>query len=66
MAKRRMAEVRAGETLVVLATDPEAPIDIAAWARAEGHTLIEARLEGWTEFRLVKGPHPTSGRTATR
>ena len=31
-----------GETLVVLATDPEAPIDLAAWAADEGHTF-EAR-----------------------
>jgi TusA-related sulfurtransferase len=55
MAKRRMAELRAGERLVVLATDPEAPIDIGAWAAAEGHAFEERRLKGWTEFELVKG-----------
>jgi TusA-related sulfurtransferase len=49
-----MAELEAGETLVVLATDPEAPIDIAAWAAAEGHELSERRREGWIEFSLVK------------
>ena len=54
MAKQRMAEVRAGETLVVLATDPEAPIDIGAWAASEGHALQERRLPGWIEFSLVK------------
>lgn len=54
MAKRRMADLRTGETLVVLATDPEAPIDLGAWAVAEGHALTERRLEGWTEFSLVK------------
>jgi TusA-related sulfurtransferase len=54
MAKRRMASLRAGETLVVLATDPEAPIDLGAWAAAEGHGFSERRLEGWTEFSLVK------------
>ena len=54
MAKRRMAELAAGETLVVLATDPEAPIDIGAWAVSEGHTLEERRLTGWIEFSLVK------------
>ena len=54
MAKRRMAELRAGETLVVLATDPEAPIDIAAWAASEGHALRERRLPGWIEFSVVK------------
>ena len=55
MAKRKMAALSAGETLVVLATDPEAPIDMGAWAAADGHTLSERRLEGWTEFQLVKG-----------
>jgi TusA-related sulfurtransferase len=54
MAKRRMAELGAGESLVVLATDPEAPIDIGAWAAAEGHALEERRLPGWIEFSLVK------------
>jgi len=39
----------------VLATDPEAPIDMGAWAAAEGHALSERRLSGWTEFSLVKG-----------
>jgi tRNA 2-thiouridine synthesizing protein A len=55
MAKRRMADLGAGATLVVLATDPEAPIDLGAWAAAEGHALSERRLEGWTEFSVVKG-----------
>jgi tRNA 2-thiouridine synthesizing protein A len=54
MARRRMTELSAGETLVVLATDPEAPIDLGAWAVAEGHALDERRLDGWMEFRLVK------------
>jgi TusA-related sulfurtransferase len=55
MAKQRMASLGAGETLVVLATDPEAPIDLGAWAAAEGHELTDRRLEGWTEFSVVKG-----------
>ena len=55
MAKRRMAELEPGETLVVLATDPEAPIDLAAWAAEAGHSYAEARAEGaWAEYRLVK------------
>jgi TusA-related sulfurtransferase len=54
MARRRMAELRRGETLVVLATDPEAPIDLGAWAASEGHTISSRQLEGWTEFSLVK------------
>jgi TusA-related sulfurtransferase len=54
MAKRRMAELGPGETLVVLATDPEAPIDLAAWAAREGHGYEEVAREGHTEFRLTR------------
>jgi len=45
----------AGDTLVVLATDPEAPIDLAAWAAADGHGYEERSREGFSEFALVKG-----------
>jgi TusA-related sulfurtransferase len=54
MAKRRMAELEAGATLVVLATDPEAPIDLAAWAAREGHRYEEVRREGYAEFRVTR------------
>jgi TusA-related sulfurtransferase len=49
-----MESLGAGQTLVVLATDPEAFIDLGAWAAAEGHALSERRLEGWAEFSVVK------------
>lgn len=54
MAKRRMAALEPGQTLVVLATDPEAPIDLGAWAAEEGHALSERRHQEWSEFELVK------------
>ena len=54
MARRRMAELEPGQSLLVLATDPEAPIDLAAWASREGHGYSEHRREGWMEFRLRK------------
>jgi TusA-related sulfurtransferase len=54
MAKRRMASLSRGESLVVLATDPEAPIDLGAWAAREGHAITAARRDGWIEFTLVK------------
>jgi TusA-related sulfurtransferase len=41
MAKLQMASLPAGETLIVLATDPEAAIDLAAWAADEGHVFTE-------------------------
>jgi tRNA 2-thiouridine synthesizing protein A len=54
MAKRRMAELRDGELLTVLATDPEATIDLGAWAADEGHAYEERDCGGWTEYALVK------------
>ena len=54
LAKRRMAELGAGETLVVLATDPEAPIDLAAWAADEGHGYRQEPRDGFQEFVLTK------------
>jgi TusA-related sulfurtransferase len=51
MAKRSMAALAAGEVLVVLATDREAPIDLAAWATDAGHGFSE-RAVG--EYELTK------------
>jgi TusA-related sulfurtransferase len=44
-----------GATLVVLATDPEAPIDLAAFAADEGHTCLEERVTGVWRITLTKG-----------
>jgi tRNA 2-thiouridine synthesizing protein A len=54
MAKRRMAELVPGDVLVVLATDPEASIDLAAWAGAEGHGYEERPGVAFTEFLVTK------------
>ena len=54
LAKREMAKLAPGEMLQVLATDPEAPIDIGAWAGHEGHQLELRPGEDWIEFELVK------------
>ena len=54
MAKRRMAELGPGETLVVLATDREAPLDLAAWAADEGHACEARSASGWLEVVLRK------------
>jgi tRNA 2-thiouridine synthesizing protein A len=51
IAKRSMDELRPGDSLLVLATDPEASIDLAAWAVDEGHSFRELRPG---EFELVK------------
>jgi TusA-related sulfurtransferase len=52
MTKLRMEELAEGEELKVLATDPEASIDIAAWAADEGHAFEERRAEGCAELVL--------------
>jgi len=54
LAKRRMGELGAGETLLVLATDPEASIDLAAWAADEGHGYAERARDGFAEYELTK------------
>jgi TusA-related sulfurtransferase len=44
-----------GETLVVLATDPEAPIDLAALAADDGHAFARERRAEWWAITLTKG-----------
>ena len=50
-ARAAPTELAAGETLVVLATDPEAPVDIGALAAEAGHAF-EAQRDG-QGWRLV-------------
>jgi tRNA 2-thiouridine synthesizing protein A len=54
-ARRELAGMAAGETLVVLATDPEAPIDLAALAADEGHSIVRERAESAWRITLTKG-----------
>jgi TusA-related sulfurtransferase len=51
LAKRALASLPAGTMLVVLATDPEAPIDLAAWAVDEGYVFRE---RGDGEYEIEK------------
>lgn len=43
---------------LVMVTDPEAVIDLAAWAADEGHTVAERAAEGWSEFVLCPSDSP--------
>ena len=54
-ARRELAALTAGEMLVVLATDPEAPIDLAALAADEGHEFAREDREGEWRITLTKG-----------
>jgi len=51
MAKLALEDLAPGETLTVLATDPEAPIDLAAWAADQGHEYAQRALG---EYELTK------------
>jgi len=44
--KKAMAALRPGDQLEVLATDPSAVTDFAAFAETTGHALVEWRQEG--------------------
>jgi tRNA 2-thiouridine synthesizing protein A len=50
-AKLAMEGIDAGEQVLVLATDPEAALDLAGWAALEGHAFQEL---GPGEFELTK------------
>jgi tRNA 2-thiouridine synthesizing protein A len=54
-ARRELAGMAAGEVLVVLATDPEAPIDLAALAADEGHSFVREHRTGEWRITLTKG-----------
>lgn len=52
-AKLALESAAPGEAVVVLATDPEAPIDLAAWADEQGHAYRELAPG---EYELVRRP----------
>jgi len=42
MARKKLASLQAGETLLVLASDPLSVVDIPHMCTQEGHTLLES------------------------
>jgi len=54
-ARTALAAMAPGDVLVVLATDPEAPIDIAALAADGGHALTIERADAHWRLVLTKG-----------
>ena len=54
-ARAALASVGPGDELVVLATDPEAPIDIAAMAADHGHRLDVQREQDHWRLTLFVG-----------
>ena len=53
LAMRNLAE---GQTLLVTAYDPAAPVDLAAWCRMTGNTLVQTLPNSsGNQFLLRKG-----------
>lgn len=42
---KAIKEIQVGQTLKVIATDPGAPPDMAAWARQTGQELLDSHKE---------------------
>lgn len=54
-AKKALAALRGGQTLRIMATDPDSVKDFETFSRQLGHTLLEAREEnGRFHFLLRK------------
>jgi tRNA 2-thiouridine synthesizing protein A len=60
-ARRALAAVAPGTTLVVLATDPEAPIDVAAVAADAGCSFAVRSEHGAWRMTLTRPPAPSRG-----
>jgi tRNA 2-thiouridine synthesizing protein A len=60
-ARRALTAVPPGAALIVLATDPEAPIDVAAVAADAGCTFaVEERDGGWRMTLRRPAPAPAT------
>ena len=52
-AKKALATMESGQSLLVLATDPGAPADFAAFCRQTGNQLLVSETTDDGKFKLV-------------
>ncbi len=52
--QNRIAELKPGDELEVICTDPGALNDIPAWCRINGHQVLESRDEGNEQIIVVR------------
>jgi len=50
----KVNELKPGDTLEVVSTDPGALNDIPAWCRINGHKVIETRVENDEVFVVIQ------------
>jgi TusA-related sulfurtransferase len=48
-----LKDLQAGQTLLVIASDPAAPLDIKVWSRQTGNTLLNSNLSD-NQFLIQK------------
>ena len=53
--EKRLGQVKAGTTLIVLATDPIAKIDIPLFCAQHGHSCVTNVADEVMRFAIVKG-----------
>lgn len=53
-AKKALAEMRSGQTLQVVATDPGSVRDFVAFSRQTGNELLEQRTEGGDFIHVMR------------
>jgi tRNA 2-thiouridine synthesizing protein A len=51
--EKRLAAMSPGETLIVLATDPMAKVDIPLYCRQHGHSCTLDEADGVLRFEIV-------------
>ena len=57
LARKKLATLPAGETLIVLASDPLSVVDIPHMCHREGHALIESNTASdHHRFLIQRGP----------
>jgi TusA-related sulfurtransferase len=55
---RRISDVEIGDSVELMADDPAAAADVAAWCRMRGQELVETRsLEGGVTSYLIRRRH---------
>ena len=62
MTEEKMADLRRGDILEVIFTDPGAKADLEAWCRATGNELLGFKDEKPKGFSFIKKTQSISGR----